>query len=65
MALRYPMTIGLKGHKVTKNTSKSRYSCCRGHLTKHRKFAQSKIGEVCGFAPYEWTAVELLEVSKD
>ncbi|ELK16400.1 60S ribosomal protein L36 [Pteropus alecto] len=65
MALRYPVATSLKGHKVTKNMSKPRYSHRRRHLTKHREFVQNKIREVCGFASYEWSAVELLKVSKD
>uniref|UniRef100_A0A2K5HQN9 60S ribosomal protein L36 n=1 Tax=Colobus angolensis palliatus TaxID=336983 RepID=A0A2K5HQN9_COLAP len=56
MALRYPMAVGLnKGHKVTKNVSKPRHSRRRGDM----------IREVCGFAPYERRAMELLKVSKD
>uniref|UniRef100_A0A452HJJ4 Large ribosomal subunit protein eL36 n=1 Tax=Gopherus agassizii TaxID=38772 RepID=A0A452HJJ4_9SAUR len=51
-----PLPRGLsKGHKVTKNVSKPRQCCRRGRLTKH----------VCGFAPDEKRAVELLKVSKD
>ncbi|XP_032753803.1 60S ribosomal protein L36-like [Rattus rattus] len=66
MALRYPMAVGLnKGHKVTKNVSKPRHSRRRGRLTKHTKFVRDMIREVCGFAPYEWRAMELLQVSKD
>ncbi|XP_035579458.1 60S ribosomal protein L36-like [Zalophus californianus] len=68
MALRYPMAVGLnKGHKVTKNVSKPRHSRRRrrGRLTKHTKFVRDMIREVCGFAPYERWAMELLEVSKD
>ncbi|KAL1767302.1 60S ribosomal protein L36 [Sigmodon hispidus] len=70
MALRYPMAVGLnkglnKGHKVTKNVSKPRHSPRRGCLTKHPKFVWDMIQEVCGFAPYEWRAMELLKVSKD
>ncbi|XP_054375579.1 large ribosomal subunit protein eL36-like [Pongo abelii] len=72
MALRYPMAMGLdKGHKVTKNVSVSkprhrhRHSRRRGRVTKHTKLVQDMILEVCGFAPYEWHAVELLKVSKD
>lgn len=34
-------------------------------LTKHAKFARDLIREVCGFAPYEKRAMELLKVSKD
>ncbi|XP_039092259.1 60S ribosomal protein L36-like [Hyaena hyaena] len=64
MALRYPMAMGLnKGHKVTKNVSKLRHS--HGRLTKHTKFVRDMIREVCGFAPYERQAMELLKVSKD
>ncbi|KAL1773289.1 60S ribosomal protein L36 [Sigmodon hispidus] len=66
MALRYPMAVGLnKGHKVTKNMSKPRHSQRRGRLTKHTKFMQDMIREVCGFAPYERRTMELLKVSKD
>ncbi|XP_036097847.1 60S ribosomal protein L36-like [Molossus molossus] len=66
MALRYPMAVGLnKGHKVTKNRSKPRHSCHRGHLIKHTKVVRDMIREVCGFAPSEWRAMELLKVSKD
>ncbi|XP_036874373.2 large ribosomal subunit protein eL36 isoform X1 [Manis javanica] len=66
MALRYPMAVGLnKGHKVTKNVSKPRHSRRRGRLTKHTKFVRDMIREVCGFAPYERRAMELLKVSKD
>ncbi|KAK7816481.1 hypothetical protein U0070_007898 [Myodes glareolus] len=36
-----------------------------GRLTKHTKFMQDMILEVCGFAPYEQRAMELLMVSKD
>ncbi|XP_038204300.1 60S ribosomal protein L36-like [Arvicola amphibius] len=66
MALSYPMAVGLnKGHKVTKNVSQPRHSRRRGRLTKHTKFVWDMIGEVCGFAPYERRAMELLKVSKD
>ncbi|XP_043358813.1 60S ribosomal protein L36 [Dermochelys coriacea] len=34
-------------------------------LTKHTKFVRDMIREVCGFAPYEKRAMELLKVSKD
>ncbi|MEJ1269832.1 putative gene 8973 [Cricetulus griseus] len=37
---------------------------CR-RLTKHTKFVRDMIREVCGFAPYERRAMELLKVSKD
>ncbi|XP_059021183.1 large ribosomal subunit protein eL36-like [Mustela lutreola] len=66
MALRYPMAVGLnKGHKVTKNVSKPRHSRRRGRLTKHTKFLRDMIREVCGFAPYERRAMELLKECKD
>nr|XP_042130619.1 60S ribosomal protein L36-like [Peromyscus maniculatus bairdii] len=67
MALRYPTAVGLnKGHKVTrKNISKLRHSRRLGHLTKHTKLVWDMIREVCGFAPYERRAMELLKVSKD
>ncbi|KAL1764175.1 60S ribosomal protein L36 [Sigmodon hispidus] len=66
MALRYPMAVGLnKSHKVTKNVSKPRHCWCRRCLTKHTKFVWDMIWEVCGFAPYEQQAMELLKVSKD
>ncbi|XP_037059351.1 60S ribosomal protein L36-like [Peromyscus leucopus] len=67
MALRYPTAVGLnKGHKVTrKNVSKLRHSRRLGHLTKHTKLVWDMIPEVCGFAPYERRAMELLKVSKD
>ncbi|XP_059972504.1 large ribosomal subunit protein eL36-like [Mesoplodon densirostris] len=54
-----------KGHKVTKNVSKPRHSRRRGRLTKPTKFVRDMIREVCGFAPYERRAMELLKVSKD
>ncbi|TRY60362.1 hypothetical protein DNTS_025775 [Danionella cerebrum] len=66
MAIRYPMAVGLnKGHRVTKNISKPKHSRRRGRLTKHAKFVRDMIREVCGFAPYERRAMELLKVSKD
>ncbi|XP_045055541.2 large ribosomal subunit protein eL36-like [Desmodus rotundus] len=66
MALHYPMAMGPnKGHKVTKNVSKLRHSCPRGHLTKHTKFVRDMIREVRGFASYEQPAVALLKVFKD
>lgn len=34
-------------------------------LTKHSKFIRDTIRDVCGFAPYERRAMELLKVSKD
>ncbi|KAM4694231.1 large ribosomal subunit protein eL36-like [Discoglossus pictus] len=66
MAIMYPMAVGLnKGHKVTKNVSRPRHCCRRGCLTKHTKFVRYMMPEVCGFAPYERSAMELLKVSKD
>ncbi|KAK1152531.1 60S ribosomal protein L36, partial [Acipenser oxyrinchus oxyrinchus] len=66
MAIRYPMAVGLnKGHPTTKNVMKPRQSRRRGRLTKHTKFVRDMIREVCGFAPYERRAMELLKVSKD
>uniref|UniRef100_A0A2K5MZH2 60S ribosomal protein L36 n=1 Tax=Cercocebus atys TaxID=9531 RepID=A0A2K5MZH2_CERAT len=62
MALRYPMAVGLnKGHQVTKNVSEPRHSRRSGRLTKHTKFVR----DMCGFAPYERRAMELLKVSRD
>ncbi|KAL0595440.1 Thioredoxin-related transmembrane protein 4 [Plecturocebus cupreus] len=59
-------SVGLsKGHKVTKNMIKPRHSRRRGCLTKHTKFMRDMIREVCGFAPYQRRAMELLKVSKD
>ena len=60
------MAVGLnKGHKVTKNVSQPRYSRRCGRLTKHTKFVRDMLPEVCGFAPYERPATELLKVSED
>ncbi|KAK7834408.1 hypothetical protein U0070_017594 [Myodes glareolus] len=65
MALCYPMAVGLnKGHKMTKNVSKSRHNRRHVHLTKHTKFVRDMIQEVCGFAPYEQRTMELLQVIK-
>ncbi|KAK2116452.1 60S ribosomal protein L36 [Saguinus oedipus] len=66
MALRYHVAAGLnKGHRLTKNVSKPRHSCHRGSLSKHTKFLRDVIRDLCGFAPYERRAMELLKVSKD
>ncbi|XP_006861285.1 PREDICTED: 60S ribosomal protein L36-like [Chrysochloris asiatica] len=66
VAAYYPMAVGLnKGHKVTKHVSQERHSCRHGHLTKHTTFVRDMIWEVCGFAPHELWAMELLKVSKD
>lgn len=60
------MAVGLnKGHPVTKNVTAPKHSRRRGRLTKHSKFVRDMIREVCGFAPYERRAMELLKVSKD
>merc|ERR1719229_1638169 len=64
MAVRHEMCFGLnKGHKVTKNVMK-RPSRRKG-INKHVKFVRDIVREVCGFAPYERRAMELLKVSKD
>ncbi|XP_052018839.1 60S ribosomal protein L36-like [Apodemus sylvaticus] len=68
--LALPVAVGLnKNYKVMKNIviviSKPRHSWCRGCFTKHSKFVQDMIREVCGFAYYERYAVGLLKVSKD
>ncbi|XP_036611558.1 60S ribosomal protein L36-like [Trichosurus vulpecula] len=65
MAIQYPMAMGLKGHKITKNISKLRHCCRHEHLTKHTKFMRDMIQDVCGSALYERRAMELLKVSKD
>ncbi|XP_069499123.1 large ribosomal subunit protein eL36-like [Ambystoma mexicanum] len=66
MVIRYPMAVGLnKGHQVSKNVYKHRQCRRRGRLAKHTKFVRDMIHEVCGFAPYEKRAMELLKVSKD
>ncbi|XP_055262370.1 60S ribosomal protein L36-like [Moschus berezovskii] len=62
-ALHSPVAMGLhRGHKATKNMSKSRHSHHRGYVT---KFVKDTIQEVCSFAPYKRQAMELLTVSKD
>uniref|UniRef100_A0A8C3JJH8 60S ribosomal protein L36 n=1 Tax=Calidris pygmaea TaxID=425635 RepID=A0A8C3JJH8_9CHAR len=50
------MEQGLKSWEVTTGVKR---------LTKHTKFVRDMIREVCGFAPYERRAMELLKVSKD
>uniref|UniRef100_A0A4W2GPI5 60S ribosomal protein L36 n=1 Tax=Bos indicus x Bos taurus TaxID=30522 RepID=A0A4W2GPI5_BOBOX len=66
MALCYLMAMGLsKGPKVTKNVGKPRHRGRRRRLTKYTKVVRDMIREVCGFAPYERRAMELLKVSKD
>ncbi|CAF96620.1 unnamed protein product, partial [Tetraodon nigroviridis] len=64
----YPLPHGHrlnKGHPVTKNVTAPKHSRRRGRLTKHSKFIRDTIREVCGYAPYERRAMELLKVSKD
>ncbi|XP_025783148.1 60S ribosomal protein L36-like [Puma concolor] len=66
MALHYPMALGLtKGHKVTKNVSKPRHSHHHQSLTKHSKFQQHRILEVCTMAMEPWRSMNQLKVSKD
>ncbi|CAB0034449.1 unnamed protein product [Trichogramma brassicae] len=77
MAPRVELAIGLnKGHKTTKirvakNPSEKektvivRPARLKGRQTKHSKFVRDLIREVCGHAPYEKRAMELLKVSKD
>merc|ERR1712189_68028 len=60
------ISVGLnKGHKVTKNTSKPKVVRRKGHLNKRVKFIRDVVQEVCGQAPYEKRAIELLKVNKD
>nr|KAF6462189.1 hypothetical protein HJG59_011249 [Molossus molossus] len=54
-----------KGHKLTKSISKPRHSHRHGHLTKHTKFMQDMIRELCGFAFYKQHTMELLKFCKD
>merc|ERR1712168_500230 len=66
MGLKYDMCVGLnKGHKETKNVTKSRPGNRKGRLTKRNKFVRDIVREVVGFAPYEKRAMELLKISKD
>ncbi|KAJ9600037.1 hypothetical protein L9F63_009654 [Diploptera punctata] len=75
MAPRYEIAVGLrKGHRTTKiRVTKTkdekkhtiRPSRLKGIQTKHTKFVRDLIREVCGHAPYEKRAMELLKVSKD
>ncbi|XP_063231686.1 large ribosomal subunit protein eL36 [Bacillus rossius redtenbacheri] len=77
MAPRYEIAVGLhKGHRTTKiRISKSKTVHDRKHTirparlkgiqTKHTKFVRDLVREVCGHAPYEKRAMELLKVSKD
>ena len=61
------ISVGLKkGHKVTKNTSKTKVSRTKGVLSKRVKFVGDFVQEVCGLAaPYEKSAIELLKVNED
>jgi len=60
------ISVGLnKGHKVVKNTLKPKVSRRKGHLNKRVKFIRDVVHEVCGFAPYEKRALELLKINKD
>lgn len=62
------MVTDLKWDACTKLSvlSTSNLFCCVfQRLTKHSKFVRDMIREVCGFAPYERRAMELLKVSKD
>ncbi|XP_030918072.1 60S ribosomal protein L36 [Geospiza fortis] len=63
MAIRYPMAVGL--NKVPCNPLTKVLPPFPQRLTKHTKFVRDMIREVCGFAPYERRAMELLKVSKD
>ncbi|RZF39875.1 hypothetical protein LSTR_LSTR008480 [Laodelphax striatellus] len=75
MAPRYEMAVGLqRGHKTTKivmgktkkdKKNKIRPARLKGLQTKHTKFVRDLIRDVCGHAPYEKRAMELLKVSKD
>ncbi|KAL1117799.1 hypothetical protein AAG570_004114 [Ranatra chinensis] len=75
MAPRYEIAVGLqRGHKTTKivyakskadKKHKLRPSRLKGLQRKHTKFVRDLVREVCGHAPYEKRAMELLKVSKD
>ncbi|XP_054719626.1 60S ribosomal protein L36-like [Uloborus diversus] len=66
MGVHKELCVGLhKGHKITKNVTAPRPSRRKGKLTKHTRFIRDIVREVCGFAPYEKRAMELLRVSKD
>jgi large subunit ribosomal protein L36e len=66
MAVTLEMAVGLnKGHKVTKNPQKPRPSRRKGRLSKRVKFVRDLVQEVCGFAPYERRAMELIKIGKD
>merc|ERR1712150_93155 len=60
------IAVGLnKGHKMNKNTLKPRPAARKGHQNKRVKFVRDVVQEVCGFAPYEKRALELLKINKD
>ncbi|KRY08680.1 60S ribosomal protein L36 [Trichinella patagoniensis] len=64
--VRYELAVGLnKGHKVTPYKKRIKPSSRKGKLHKKVKFVRDLIREVCGFAPYERRAMELLRISKD
>merc|ERR1711973_728476 len=66
MAPNLEMSVGLsKGRKVTKQTLKPKAARRKGHLNKRVKFIRDIVQEVCGFAPYEKRALELLKINKD
>lgn len=75
MAPRYEIAVGLnRGHRTSKipagktrkdRPQKIRPARLKGVQTKHTKFVRDLVREVCGHAPYEKRAMELLKVSKD
>uniref|UniRef100_A0A5S6QGU8 60S ribosomal protein L36 n=1 Tax=Trichuris muris TaxID=70415 RepID=A0A5S6QGU8_TRIMR len=66
MGLKYEIAVGPnKGHKVTKLPKRKKPSNHKGKLNKRVKFVRDVVREVCGFAPYEKRAMELLRISRD
>nr|ABR23500.1 ribosomal protein L36 [Ornithodoros parkeri] len=62
MPVKYKLAVGLdKGHRVTKNPRPKK----KRVVSKHTKFVRDIVREVCGFAPFERRAMELLKVSRD
>ncbi|EGC42812.1 60S ribosomal protein [Histoplasma capsulatum var. duboisii H88] len=60
------IAVGLnKGHKTTANTTKTRISRTKGHLSRRTKFVRDIVKEVAGLAPYERRVVELLRNAQD
>ncbi|XP_004206975.1 large ribosomal subunit protein eL36 [Hydra vulgaris] len=60
------IAVGLKkGHKTTKNKLKPSQARRKGKLSKNVKFVRDIMQEVCGLAPYEKRAIELLKINKD